>query len=227
MLLAQHKLRCYWSNTGITGVPTGTGRIAIGVSANNADYVYLLAGPATGSGSFKGVFRSTNSGLTFTTRTTTPNILGYPNDGSDNKDQDTYDLGIEVDPTNADVVITAGINIWYSSNGGSSMGTSSRTQWYDNPLTIDYVHADIHNVTYNPLNNRIYSCSDGGVGYSTDNGLNWTFISSSLAIQATYHADWYEANSSLMASGTQDNGPMYDIHPLILTGIFMVQTASM
>lgn len=196
-----------WSNSGITGEPSAAGsRIAIGVSANNAAYVYILAGPATGSGSFRGVYRSVNSGIDFSTRATTPNILGYPNDGSDAKDQDTYDLCIEVDPDNALEVITGGINIWRSTDGAASFGVTARTQWYDDVLTIDYVHADIHNLTYSPLNGRLYTCSDGGVGYSTDDGVNWTFIPGSLQILATYHADWYEADENFIACGTQDNG---------------------
>lgn len=193
--------------TASTGLTTSSSRIAIGVSANQPNYIFVLAGGATGFGSFRGVYRSTTSGTpSFSLMTSTPNILGYPNDGSDNQDQAGYDLGIEVDPDNASTVITAGINIWRSTNGGSSFGTTSRTQWFDDVLTVDYVHADIHNITYNPLNNYLYSVSDGGVGYSTDDGLNWTFIPGSLQILATYHADWYEADANLIGCGTQDNG---------------------
>ncbi len=195
-----------WSNGGITGVPTSTTRIAIGVSSSNATMVYLLTGPATGSGSFKGIYRSTNSGFDFISRSTTPNILGYPNDGSDEKHQTTYDLAITVDPGAAGTVLTGGINIWKSTDFGATFGGSSRTQWYDNALTVDYVHADIHNLAYNPLNGWVYSCSDGGVGYSADDGTNWTFISSSLQIMASYHADWYEADENFLACGAQDNG---------------------
>ncbi|MEO7265447.1 MAG: 3-coathanger stack domain-containing protein [Ferruginibacter sp.] len=193
--------------TASTGLTTSSSRIAIGVSANQPDYIYVLAGGATGFGSFRGLFRSTSTGTpSFSVRSTTPNILGYPNNGSDEKDQAGYDLGIEVDPANASTVITAGINIWRSTDGGSTYGGTSRTQWYDNPAGIDYVHADVHNVTYNPLNNYLYSVSDGGVGYSTDNGANWTFISGILQILATYHADYYEADANIIGCGAQDNG---------------------
>jgi photosystem II stability/assembly factor-like uncharacterized protein len=198
-----------WSNAGITGLTTTAERLAIGVSAANPAYVYLLSGPSTGSGTYKGIFRSTNSGIDFTTRSTTPNILGYPTDGSDAKDQTFYDLGIEVDPGNVNTIITAGIIIWRSTNGGTDL--NAVTQWQDpsyaadNPAG-DYVHADVHNLTYNPLNVYLYSCSDGGVGRSTDNGANWTFLSANLHILATYHADWYEPDDNIIATGTQDNG---------------------
>ncbi|MES2649126.1 MAG: 3-coathanger stack domain-containing protein [Bacteroidota bacterium] len=195
-----------WTNT-TTGITTTAERLAIGVSKANISTVYLLTGPSTGAGSFKGLYRSTNSGVSFSNIATTPNILGYPTNGSDAKDQTFYDLGIEVSPTNAEIVLTAGINIWRSTTGGTNL--TARTQWFDDAddaPAADYVHADVHNLAYNPLNNYVYSCSDGGVGRSTDNGANWTFLSSNLHILATYHADWYEPNASIMTSGTQDNG---------------------
>ena len=195
-----------WSNTGITGDPNTASRLAIGVSAANSAYVYLLAGPATGAGSFRGVYRSTNSGTTFTLRTTTPNILGYPVNGSDDEDQATYDLGIEVDPNDAEEIITCGINIWRSTNGGTTM--VNETYWEDNvAAATEYVHADVHNLTYHPNNiNKIFACTDGGVGYSSNDGVDWSFPSLDLQIMATYHADWYEPNNDILANGTQDNG---------------------
>jgi photosystem II stability/assembly factor-like uncharacterized protein len=197
-----------WSNAGITGVPGTAERLAIGVSAANSAYVYLLTGPATGSGSFRGVYRSTNSGDDFTLRTNTPNILGYPTDGSDNSDQTQYDLAIEVDPNNANEVITGGINIWRSTDGGATF--VAETQWFDDVADVppgDYVHADIHNLTFHRLNtNKIFACSDGGVGISLNDGATWSFISPDLHILATYKADWYEANAEILATGTQDNG---------------------
>ena len=195
-----------WS-TASTGLPTSSKRIAIGVSASSPDHIYVLVGGATGAGSFRGIYRSTTSGApNFSARATTPNILGYEIDGSDNKDQADYDLAIEISPIDGNSVITGGINIWKSTDGGSTFGGSSKTQWQDDALTVDYVHADIHNITYNPLNNYCYSTSDGGIGISTDHGSKWTFIPSSLQILATYHADWYEANANFIACGTQDNG---------------------
>jgi hypothetical protein len=180
--------------------------LAIGVSAANPNYVYLLTGPATSSGSFKGIYRSTNSGVDFSLRSSTPNILGYPEDGSDSRDQTFYDLCIEVDPNNAEVIMTGGINIWRSTNGGTTM--VNETFWKDNEAAANsYVHADVHNITYHPDNsNRVFACTDGGIGLSNNDGVDWSFPSADLHIMATYHADWYEPNLSILAVGTQDNG---------------------
>ena len=192
-----------WSNAGLTGLPSGANRLNIGVSSNNSNYVYLLAGPVTASGIFKGVYRSTNSGVDFTTQTTTPNILGRANLGNDAVDQSIYDLAFEVAPSNASVVLTGGVNIWKSTNNGSTF--TYRTAW-QNDQAANYIHADIHSLAYNHLNGYLYSCSDGGVGFSTDDGETWTFISSGLQTQDVYHADWLESNADVIITGNQDNG---------------------
>jgi photosystem II stability/assembly factor-like uncharacterized protein len=63
------------SFTQITsGVPSGLYRMALAVSADAPATVYLFAGDATG---FNGLYRSTDDGANFTTRSTTPNICGY------------------------------------------------------------------------------------------------------------------------------------------------------
>ena len=196
-----------WSSAGITGLTSTAERLAIGVSAANSSYVYLLAGPSTGAGTFKGVYRSTNSGVDFTSRAIRPNILGYPTAGTDAKDQAFYDLCIEVDPGNANTIMTGGINIWRSTDGGTIL--LPETQWRDDGDDVppgDYVHADVHNITYNKLNGYVYSCSDGGVSRSTNDGASWTFLSADLQIMATYHADWYEPNDDILVNGAQDNG---------------------
>lgn len=50
-----------WTNSGFTNVPFNSNRIAIGVSNNQPNYIYLLAGPSTGSGMYVGLFRSTGA----------------------------------------------------------------------------------------------------------------------------------------------------------------------
>ena len=187
-----------------TGMPTFASRIAIGVTPAYSPYVYLFSGPATGVGSFKGVYRSTNSGASFSVRTTTPNLMGYAVAGNDNDHQTTYDLAVVVSRTSSASLITGGINCWSSSNGGSSFSISSH--WREDGNTIGYTHADIHALEVNPLNNYVYCGSDGGIYRSTNFGSTWTDLSSGIACTQWYRIEGTEATTNLLVGGTQDNG---------------------
>jgi photosystem II stability/assembly factor-like uncharacterized protein len=197
------------TNTGDTwtqitsGVPVTATRMAIGVRATFlSDVVYLLAGPSYSTGTFVGLFRSLDSGLSFGTQSTTPNILGYSATGADDADQATYDLCIAV-PWWEDTFLIGAINCWYSPLGGITWTLSSM---WNNPPGPDYTHADIHALEINPLNNYVYCGSDGGFFRSVDFGNNWTDLSDGLAITQYYCIAGYEPNTNLITSGTQDNG---------------------
>jgi len=198
------------TNTGDTwthitsGTPVGCTRIAISVTPKNDTYVYLMGGPPTATGVFKGVYRSTNSGTSFTVRATTPNMLGYSTTGNDAKHQTQYDLALIASRTDADDVILGGINTWKTTNGGTAWSCISDWDGYGG--SIGYTHADIHNLDVNPLNNWVYCCSDGGIFRSTDFGENWTDLSDGLEITQWYRIAGTEANSDLIIGGTQDNG---------------------
>lgn len=200
--------RVYRSTNGGTswtqvtnGVPTGARRIALAVSANQADWVYLLAGANNG---LMGIYRSTNSGVSFTTRTTTPNILGYPINGSDTRAQAWYDLVIAADPTDADIIYTGGVNIWKSVDGGATMTCSS--YWVGASGGIDGVHADQHALEFSPHNNVLYNGNDGGLYFTTDGGVNWTDRSGGLAIAQIYKIGVSQQTADRVINGYQDNG---------------------
>lgn len=181
---------------------SGANRIALGVTPANSNYVYALCGPSTGTGSFKGVYRSTNSGVSFTLRGTSPNILGYSNTGNDNSNQSSYDLAIAVSPTNAEQIFTGGINVWTSTNGGTSF--SIQSYWIEGSAGFEYTHADIHELVFD--GNVLYCGSDGGVYRTTDYGVNWNDISSGLAITELYRFGGTPQNTGLYVGGAQDNG---------------------
>ena len=181
---------------------TGITRIAMAVSAANPAYVYLLAANNTDSG-FKGLMRSTNSGGTFTSQSTTPNVLGFDN-GADAGGQGWYDLAIAVSPTNAEEVIVGGINHWRSTNGGSTWTMISH--WYGG-FQKPYVHADVHDIQYLPgSGTTILSANDGGFFKTTNSGSTWTDLSSNLAIAQQYRFSLSTSSANLILAGHQDNG---------------------
>jgi hypothetical protein len=192
-----------WSQI-TSGVPTSATRMEIGVTTSDANRVYLLAGPATGTNYFVGVFQSTNSGVSFSTQSTSPNILGYASNGYDDDHQTTFDLAIAVSRTNSDQVMTGGINIWTSSNSG--VNWTIRSHWREEGNTIGYTHADIHFIAINPLDNNVYVASDGGIFRTTDFGQNWADLTTGIGATMWYKIAGTEANSNLIIGGTQDNG---------------------
>jgi PKD repeat protein len=181
---------------------SGINRIAIGVTPANPNYVYLLASDNNDSG-FRGLMRSTNEGASFTTRSTTPNVMGW-DDGGDAGGQGWYDLAIAVSPTNAEDVFVGGVNMWRSTNGGTNWTLNSH--WYGG-FSKPYVHADIHDIAFLPgSGNTLFSANDGGLFKSTNTGSSWTDISGNLNIAQQYRFGLSTTNANLLITGHQDNG---------------------
>lgn len=195
------------TNGGVTwteitnGVPNGAQRIALAVSPDEPTWVYLLAGDGNG---LVGIYRSTNSGTSFATRTTTPNILGYETDGSGNASQAWYDLVISADPTNANTIYTGGVNLWKSTNAGSTMNCVS--YWVGPSGGVDGVHADQHVLEFSPHSNNVYNGNDGGLYLTTDGGANWSDLSGGLAIAQIYKIGISQQTLDRAINGYQDNG---------------------
>ena len=187
------------SFTQITsGVPTTGQRLVIGVSPANSNYVYAVVGNSSG---LVGVYRSTNSGLTFSTRATTPNLLGYNMNGADNGSQAYYDLDIAVDPSNVSIIYVGGVNIWKSTTGGTSWNITAH--WIGN-ASVPAVHADQHALVFDGT--KLYAACDGGLYYTTNGGSSWTDISDGLAISQLYKFGQSASNSNKLITGFQDNG---------------------
>ncbi len=181
-----------------TGLPGGY-RGAIGVSAANPEVVYFWL---TNSDSFKGLYRSTDSGLTFSVRSTSPNIMSWDCNGGSGG-QAWYDLDIAVDPNNADILYGGGVNCFKSTNGGQSWAINSH--WYGG-CGVPSVHADLHVLEYNPLNGRLYAGNDGGVYWTSNGGSSWTEVSNGLVISQAYKLGQSATSRDYVINGYQDNG---------------------
>lgn len=178
-----------------SGLPgSDVSRIVIGVTPANSAYVYLSI--AADDNGYKGLYRSTNSGTSFTLRGTTPDIYETT--------QAWYDLAIAVDPSNAEIVYNGVLNIWKSTNGGSSF---TKMNSWSNPTGASYTHADIHYLGF--YGSALFCGSDGGIYKSTNGAVNFTDLSSGLQIGQFYEIDGTEQNSDAIVGGLQDNGGYY------------------
>lgn len=178
------------------------GRLSIAVTEANAEVVYLLFADDVYWG-FHGLYYSNDSGSSWNLRSNSPNILAGDDDGSALGAQAWYDMEIAVSNEDENQIIVGGINLWESSNGGSSWNLNS--YWYiPNSLNANYVHADIHHLSY--IDNRLYCGTDGGIYYSEDDGDGFSNLSSGLEISQFYRIGVSESASDFLLGGSQDNG---------------------
>ncbi|MEI6433365.1 MAG: PKD domain-containing protein [Bacteroidota bacterium] len=194
------------SNNGTTFTKITTGLTAgqrgvIAVTPANPDYVYFLQ--SDNSSGFKGLYRSTDAGMTFSTRSTTPNIMDWSCDGGGTGGQSWYDLALAADPVNPEIIFAGGVNVWKSSNGGTSWTINSH--WYGG-CNVPAVHADCHFLVYSPVNGNLYAANDGGCYVSSNNGTTWTDKTVGMTIGQIYKLGQSQTVKNKVINGFQDNG---------------------
>lgn len=173
-------------------LPTSSGRLILAVSPASPAVVYLLSA-ATGANNFEyqGLFRSNDTGLTFTETANTTNVL--------ESSQAWFDLALTVNPDNANEVFVGCLNIWRSQNGGGSFTRLNR--WFVNDAA--YTHADIHTLAY--FGDRLYAGTDGGLFSSDDDGNTFTDRTGDMGISQFYRMSIGKNLASKIAVGSQDN----------------------
>jgi Sec-independent protein translocase protein TatA len=199
----------------------GVGRVELAVSSANNNYVYALVGgfaksnnsnPTNPFDRFKGVYRSTDKGLTFNPRGNSPNILSEASNGVaafNEGDQSGYDLVIEANPLNAEELYFGGKIVWRSIDGAATF--TNITSYKEGSIALPgaqlfyYVHPDIHEIKYNTVNGYLYVGTDGGLYRSNTNGPLWEDLTH---MQATtfYHMSSAAYDANKIGGGTQDNG---------------------
>jgi photosystem II stability/assembly factor-like uncharacterized protein len=188
------------------GTAAAGARMVIGVSPANPTYVYLVQIQQTNK-NFQSLLRSTDSGLNFSTRSSSPNIMDYSCDGSGTASQATYDLCVTVDPGNADIVYVGSINNWKSTDGGVTWTIISH--WLGSTYGTTCaasLHADQHVYEWSSLNGNLYVGHDGGLYSTANGGTAWTNLSDGLAINQIYKIGQSATTDGLVIFGQQDNG---------------------
>lgn len=186
-----------WANitNRITGDITAAHRIALAVTPANSAYLYVMAGTSVNSGSATHyqLFRSTNSAGNF--------FLRY--DATTSGGSAKYTFNIAASPLDGNKIVIGNLNCRYSDDGGLNFTRSSQ---YNDDQLDSYVHADIHDLIYNPVSGTLFIGSDGAVFTSTNDGTS--HFGRYLGFTATqfYHFDVNEANTDMILGGAQDNG---------------------
>lgn len=190
---------------------TWLGRVELAYAAKDPDVVYASVEMENGE-----IWRSTDGGATFVPRRTrTPTGGAAPYLG----DQGWYGNAIWAgDPTDANLVIVGGVNLWRSTDGGNVLTEIST--WQVHPASP---HADQHAIVAHPGydgsgERMVFFGNDGGVCSAPDLAAvgtedeppykaGWVVPTSSLAVTQFYGGAG-NAQSGKIVGGAQDNGTL-------------------
>lgn len=187
-----------------------TGRVELAYAAKDPDIVYASVQMTTGQ-----IWRSQDGGASYKKRKTlTPD--GLPSDYLGG--QGWYDNAIWAgDPTDADLVVVGGVDLYRSSDGGDHLAEIS--SWWE-PSSV---HADQHAIVAHPsydgvTNRTVFFGNDGGVFRADDlaavgtepeppfvNG--WTELVNNYGV-TQFYAGAGHTGSGKIIGGAQDNGSL-------------------
>jgi trimeric autotransporter adhesin len=157
----------------------------------------LYALPANASYQVPTIYKSTNGGANWAA------TAGQPTAGW-GAGQAWYNLSVAIDPSNANNCIVGTLDTWKTTNGGTTW--SQISTWVGTTPVNQYVHADVHNITwYDGGNKLIFGC-DGGIHYSSDKGVTIRDRNIGLRVKQFYSCAIHPSTTNYFLAGAQDNG---------------------
>lgn len=187
-------------------VPAGSGgRFEMAISKNrvNGEYICYINGT---NSTAAGVFRSANSGVTWTQ--IAPGTTNEDSPVNFYRNQGIWNSTNAVDPTNPNRLLVGGIDIheWtLSTDNPVTGGWAQLSLWFLPQHAPLYVHADNHRIVFDS-NNKMYIGNDGGIGISENIGN--TFIAANRGYSTIqFYSISVDGNGHLLG-GTQDNGTL-------------------
>lgn len=201
-----------WVTSNITTVTNGRGRVELACAPSDANTVYAVI---ENDGKAEVVKKTTNGGTIWVNLTKPVDAdNGIPSTDF-TRGQAWYDLILAVDPNDANTAIIGGIDLFRTTNGGTTWPQISK--WSNNNnlanLNCALVHADHHAIVYRPGNSStVIFGNDGGVYYSSN--ITAAVNNSVIADRnKNYNVTQFYAGaihpsvgSNIMLAGSQDNG---------------------
>jgi Fibronectin type III domain/RTX calcium-binding nonapeptide repeat (4 copies)/Domain of unknown function DUF11 len=180
--------------TAASGLPGGRTEVAFAPSAPGTVYASVAANGGE-------IWRSTDFGRTYALRSTGANYLAS---------QGWYGNALWVSPTDANLVVVGGIDLFRSRDGGVTLTKIS--DWTRAPRSA---HADHHVIVAEPgfdggAHSAVYFGNDGGIYKAGDIGTvseleGWTSLDNGLGITQFYDVAVGPISGTIFG-GTQDNG---------------------
>ncbi|HMV96976.1 MAG TPA: S-layer homology domain-containing protein [Anaerolineales bacterium] len=172
----------YSTNGGVSWGSTntgGNGRVEVAYAPSSPSTVYASVDNIGGQ-----LWKSVDGGVSY----------ALVNSGNDFlSGQGWYDNALWVDPTNPNTLVVGGVDLYRSTNGGSTLTQIS--EWWNSPQSA---HADHHVIVEKPgfngtSNTTVYFGNDGGVYrannvYTVVGTTGWTELNNNLGITQFYGA---------------------------------------
>jgi hypothetical protein len=203
---------------------TGWGRTVLAVAPNNANNLYVMyenSLSASSGQSEADLFQAnlgTFSNVTWSSNRSS-NLRALQN-GSTTKHMETqegYNMLLAVHPTNQNLVLAGGVNLFKSTDGFSTqtatfIGGLESPSTYDDPQSIS--HVDYHSFAFQPNSpNRMVVGNDGGLQVTNDitaSKILWENLNNQYQTFQYYHVAIDPTAASLtFAGGAQDNSTSY------------------
>ncbi len=178
-----------------SGVPI-TGISDVHVTMGDSNPLVAYAAILSSAGGLRGLYKTADGGTTWVQKTATPNFCSP---------QCWYDIYVECDPTNPDVVYCGGVDPRYAT-AGVIKSVNGGDSWVEiSAYAGGTLHPDHHSMRFGP-DGTIWEANDGGVWKSTNAGASWINCNSNLAISQLYNIVVHPNFPERMLGGTQDNG---------------------
>jgi photosystem II stability/assembly factor-like uncharacterized protein len=163
------------------GLPKGDkGRIGIALAPSRPNRVWAIIDAA---GAAQGIYRSEDAGETWTHLTDNPDLTQRP----------WYYHHIIADPKNADVLWALNVNLWKSTDGGTTF------------VEVDAPHGDNHAMWIDPQDpQRMVNGNDGGATVTFNGGRSWSTILNQPTAQM-YHVAVDNQTPYRVYAAQQDN----------------------
>ena len=180
------------------------GRIELAVSKTDPGKMYALIVQYSGSSSSVLGLKTTDGFASSITTFTKPHDGDFG--GSDfTMGQSFYDLFIETDPNDDNTIYVGGIDLFKSTNGGSSWTQISS---YYGSTSSNTIHPDQHGIAFGDSQHILFG-NDGGIAYSSDGGTTIRHRNKNYNVTQFYHmavAPTSAFSGDYFIAGAQDNG---------------------
>lgn len=198
-----------------TGVPSFI-RADVAIAPSDNSMMYAVIGgddviPQNGSAGgtyLQDVLVSTDKGATWSSYS--PSAPTYAVDTTfalyGDNGQGYYDMCIAVQPDDKYRFYLGGVQLYSVKDSWTRPA-----EWYYSPTSEYYVHADMHDIQFDPKDpSKMYIASDGGIGVSNNAGSgDMTFTTALRGFNITQFYAIAMSHDGRIVGGTQDNGTLF------------------